>query len=122
MVPDPRAWGAYAQLALQLHDHLRAKASVGEGLGNRNGSPASPSQHLDLVADLWIGTQFAQLANRSDHDPLGMASADPLNTHVHPFAAALHINDDSLDHLTNDLFAISLSGGCSSPKHGNIRR
>src|SRR5215470_2863547 len=102
MVPNPRTWRAHAQLTLQLHDHLRAKASggagsakasVGECLSNRNGCPASLSQHLDLVADLRIGTQIAQLANWSDHDPLGVASADPLNTHVHPFEAFLHVDD-----------------------------
>src|SRR5262249_560280 len=123
MVPNPQAWGAYAQLALQLCDHLRAKASdgagrakasVGECLGNRNGSPASRSQHLDLVADLRIGTQIAQLANGSDHDPLGVTSADPLDTHADAFAAALHIHNDPLDDLTDDLFAIGCGGSGDS--------
>ena len=131
MLPNSRAWRSHAQLALQLCDRLRAKArggagrakaSVGECLGNRDGSPASIGQHLDLVADLRIGTQLAQLANRSDHDPLGVVSADPLNTHVHPFAATLHVYDDPLDQLTNDLFAIGISGGWSSPERGNICR
>ncbi len=131
MMPNPWAWRTHAQLALQLRDRLRtkagggagrAKASVGECLGNRDGSPASLGQRLDLVADLRIGTQFTQFANRSNHDPLGVASADPLNTHMHPFEAFLHVYDDPLDHLTNDLFAIGISGGWSSPKRGNICR
>ncbi len=92
MVPNPWAWRSHAPLALQLRDRLRtkasggagrAKASVIQGLGNRDGSPASLGQHLDLMTDLRIGTQLAQLANWSDHDSLGVASADPLNTYIH---------------------------------------
>ena len=51
MLPNPRAWGSHAQLALQLRDRLRAKASAGTGrtkasvverLGNRRrAQPAS---------------------------------------------------------------------------------
>jgi hypothetical protein len=131
MLPNPRAWGTHAQLALQLRDRLRAKASagagrakasVGECLGNRGGSPASFGQRLDLVADLWIGTQLAQRANRSDHHTLGVASSNPLDAHLHTFAVPLYIHHDPFDNLTNDLFAIGIGGGWSSPQQGNIRR
>ena len=119
MLPNPWAWRSHSQLALQLRDRLctkasggagRAKASVGECLGNRDGSPASLGQHLDLVADLRIGAHLAQLANWSDHDSLGVASADPLNTYIHPFEAFFYINDDPFDNLADDLFAISCRG------------
>src|SRR5260221_7236914 len=131
MLPNPRAWRSHAQLALQLRDRLRAKASAGAGkakasvvqcLGNRGGSPASFSQRLDLVADLWIGTQLAQLANRSDHNTLGVAPSNPLDAHLHTLAVPLYVHNDPFDNLANDLFAIGIGGGWSSPKQGNIGR
>src|SRR6266566_3252322 len=131
MVPNPRAWGSHAQLVLQLRDRLRAKAragagrtkaSVGQRLGNCSGSPAFLGQRLDQLADLWIGAQVTQLANRSDHDPLGGASADPLDTHLHTLAVALHIYDDSLNDLADDLFPIGCGGGWGGPECGNVRR
>src|SRR6266566_9473250 len=69
MVPNPWAWRSHSQPALQLRDRLRAKANVGaarakaslgERLGNRSGSPASLGQCLDLLADL------TALANSSE--------------------------------------------------------
>ncbi len=119
MLANPWAGCSHPQPALQLRNRLhakagvgagRAKASVGECLSNRSGSPACLGQHLDLVADLWIGTQFAQRGNRSNHDSLGVASADPLDTHADTFAAALHIHNDPLDDLADDLFAIGCGG------------
>ena len=119
MLPNPWAWRSHSQLALQLRDRLRAKAGVGasgakasviQRLGNRSSSPASLGQRLDLVADLRVGTQFSQFANRSNHDTLSVTAPDPLDTHLHTFAAALHVYDDPLDHLTNDLFAIGCRG------------
>src|SRR6266566_2776118 len=119
MVPNPWAWRSHSQLALQLRDRLhtkasggagRAKASVGECLGNRDGSPASLAQHLDLLADLRIGAQVTQLANRSNYNTLGGASPNPLDTHLDALAAAFYINDDPLDNLADDLFAVGCRG------------
>ena len=76
----------------------RAIARVGERLGNRSGSPACLSQFLDYLADLRIGTQITQLANRSNHDTLGEPSANPLDTHLHTLAAALHVHPNTLDY------------------------
>ena len=100
----------------------RAIAGVVQCLGNRGGSPASFSQRLDLVADLWIGTQLAQLANRSDHNTLGVAPSNPLDAHLHTLAVPLYVHNDPFDNLANDLFAIGIGGGWSSPKQGNIGR
>jgi len=36
-------------------------------------------------------------------------SADPLDPHLHPLAAALDIHNDPFDNLANDLFAISIA-------------
>src|SRR5260370_4430822 len=116
MLPNPWAWRSHSQSALQLRNRLRAKAgvgaarakaSVGERLGNRSCSPACLGQCLDLVADLRIGAQFAQLANRSDHDTRSRTATDPLDAHPHTLAAALHISDDPLDDLSDDLFALA---------------
>jgi hypothetical protein len=79
-------------------------------------------QLLNLLADLGIGTQLAQRANGSDHDSIRVTAADPLDAHVHLLAASLHIDDDALDDLPQDLFAIGIYGGWSGPERGNIRR
>src|SRR2546421_12981536 len=72
--------------------------------------PASVNSCTGLP-DLRIGTQLAQLANRSDHNPLGVTSSNPLDTYPDPS-----------DNLAHDLFAIGIGGGRSGPKHGNICR
>src|SRR6266851_273928 len=131
MLPNPWAWRSHSQPSLQLRDHRRAKAGVGMGraiagvgerLGNSGGSPASLGQRPDLLADLRIGTQLAQLANRSNHNPLSVASSDPLDTHPDPLAAPLHVDHDPFDDLANDLFAIGYCGGWGGPEGGNIPR
>src|SRR5713101_2955191 len=131
MLPNPWAWRSHSQPALQLRDRLRAKAdvgaarakaSVGERLGNRSGSPACLGQCPDLVADLRIGAQFAQLANRSDHDTFSLTATDPLDTHADTLAVALHIHNDPFNDLANDLFAVSSHGSRDRPERGNIRR
>ena len=99
-----------------------AITGVGELLSNSGGGPACLGQLLDQLADLRIRTQLAQLANRSNHDALGVASAEPLDAHLDPLAAALHIHDDPFDNLANDLFAIGCGGGWGGPEGGNIRR
>jgi hypothetical protein len=43
-----------------------------------------------------------------------MTSTDPLDPHLHLLAASLHIDDDSLDDLPHDLFAIGIRGRWSS--------
>ena len=55
--------------------------------------PASVNAWTRL-SDLRIGTQLAQLAHRSNHGPLGGASADPLDTHLHALAVPLDIYHD----------------------------
>jgi len=131
MWPNPWAWRSHAQLALQLRDRLgakvcvgaaRAKASIGDCLGNRRSSPASFGQLLDPLAELRIGTQLTQLAHRSNHDALSRACADPLDAHFDPLATALHIYDDPFDHLADDLLAISYSSGWGGPEPGDVRR
>jgi len=83
--------------------------------------PASVNAWTGLP-DLRIRTQLAQLANRTNHDPLSISSTDPLDAHQDALAVPLYIHHDSFDNLANDLFAIRIGGGWSSPKHGNIRR
>jgi hypothetical protein len=83
--------------------------------------PASVNAWTRLP-DLRIGTQLAQRANWSDHDPRSQASSNPLDAHLHTLAVPLYIHNNPFDHLANDLFAIGIGGGCSGPKHGNICR
>ena len=59
---------------------------------------------------------------RADHDPRSQASSNPLDAHLHTLAVPLYVHNDPFDNLANDLFAIGIGGGWSSPKHGNIRR
>src|SRR2546421_5043980 len=55
--------------------------------------PASVNSCTGLP-DLRIGTQLAQLANRSDHNPLGVTSSNPLDMYPDPLAVSLDIHDD----------------------------
>lgn len=130
-VPNSRAGCFHADLALQVRNHLSAKASGGtrrakasliECLRNRHRRPASFSQLLDLVANLRISREFAHRANGSDHDSLGLVAPDPLDPHPHLLAGPLHIDDDSLDDLPQKLFALGICGGGSSPNRGDIGR
>ena len=104
--PETWAWCSHRQVLLHLSDRLHPKAAggvgrgiagIGERLGNSGGGPACLGQLLDQLADLRIRTQLAQLANRSNHDALGVASAEPLDAHLDPLAAALHIHHDPFD-------------------------
>ena len=115
-----RTWRSQHQLSLYLPDRLHSKvgmsvrraiAGIGERLGDGGGGPACLGQLLDQLADLRIRTQLTQLAHRSNHDALGVASPDPLDTYLHALAAALHVHDNSFDYLANDLFAIGCGGG-----------
>jgi hypothetical protein len=83
--------------------------------------PASVNAWTRLP-DLRIRTQLAQLANRPNHDPLSVASTDPLDAHQDALTVPLYVHYDPFDNLANDLFALRIAGGWSSPKRGNIRR
>ena len=131
MVPDSRAGCLHAELALQMRNHLsakagsgtgRAKASLIERLRNRHRRPPRFGQFLHLLANLRIGREIAHCANRPDHDSLGLVATDPLDPHPHLLGFPLHIDDDSLDDLPQDIFALGIRGGGSSPNRGDIGR
>ncbi|GHO71684.1 hypothetical protein KSC_105760 [Ktedonobacter sp. SOSP1-52] len=63
------------------------------------------------MANLRIRTQLAQPANRSKHNALNVASANPLNAYPHALITALYIHNDPFNDLADDLFALGVCGG-----------
>src|SRR5690242_13281199 len=108
MVPNSWARRLHATFALQVRNHLGAKADGGtgrtkssliQGLGNGHCRPASFGQLLNLVTNLRIRRKLAERADGPDHDALGLVATEPLDPHLHLLGFSLHIDDDSPDDL-----------------------